>query len=95
VTIDVESYKVISRSRPSDYPSLIRQKKSSIQTVERHEVDTEARTTQTCQKCGRTEVRYTAVQLRSADEGTTVFYTCDCGNKYVNRLQTLCALDRS
>jgi hypothetical protein len=35
-----------------------------------------------CSECGRQEVRYTAVQLRSADEGSTIFYTCDCGNKY-------------
>jgi lysyl-tRNA synthetase class I len=37
----------------------------------------------TCSECGRKEVRYSAVQLRSADEGSTIFYTCDCGHKYV------------
>lgn len=37
----------------------------------------------TCPECGRKEVRYSAVQLRSADEGSTIFYTCDCGHKYV------------
>jgi DNA-directed RNA polymerase I subunit RPA12 len=37
----------------------------------------------TCPECGRKEVRYSAVQLRSADEGSTIFYSCDCGHKYV------------
>jgi lysyl-tRNA synthetase class I len=38
----------------------------------------------TCPECGRKEVRYSAVQLRSADEGSTIFYSCDCGNKYAD-----------
>lgn len=46
-------------------------------------MNTEARTDQTCPKCGRLEVRFSAVQLRSADEGSTIFFTCDCGYKYV------------
>lgn len=51
-------------------------------------MNTEARTDQTCPKCGRLEVRFSAVQLRSADEGSTIFFTCDCGYKYVVLLHT-------
>ncbi|XP_015371427.1 PREDICTED: DNA-directed RNA polymerase I subunit RPA12 isoform X2 [Diuraphis noxia] len=29
-----------------------------------------------CSKCGHNQMSYAAVQLRSADEGQTVFYTC-------------------
>lgn len=29
-----------------------------------------------CKKCGHDEMSYAAVQLRSADEGQTVFFTC-------------------
>jgi len=36
-----------------------------------------------CAECGREEVRYYTQQLRSADEGSTVLYECDCGHKYV------------
>lgn len=29
-----------------------------------------------CPRCGNDEMSYAALQLRSADEGQTVFYTC-------------------
>lgn len=83
VTIDTASKTIVTQSKPSDFPSLLRQKLSIVQSVERHKVQTEAVVNETCEKCGRTEVRYSAVQLRSADEGSTIFYTCDCGHKYV------------
>lgn len=81
---DTASNTIVTQSKPSDFPSYLRQKLSTTQTIKRHEVNTEATTTQTCPKCARTEVRFSAVQLRSADEGSTIFYTCDCGFKYVN-----------
>lgn len=30
----------------------------------------------TCPKCGNDKMSYATLQLRSADEGQTVFYTC-------------------
>lgn len=60
-----------------------------MQTIKKHEVNTEAKTNEICPKCGRTEVRFSAVQLRSADEGSTIFFTCDCGFKYVISLRRL------
>lgn len=83
IMLDSTSSTTVTKSKPSDFPSFLRQKLSSVQTVQRHEVNTEARTNQTCPKCGRLEVRFSAVQLRSADEGSTIFFTCDCGYKYV------------
>lgn len=29
-----------------------------------------------CKKCGHNQMSYAAIQLRSADEGQTVFFTC-------------------
>ncbi|KAK8033433.1 hypothetical protein PG991_002831 [Apiospora marii] len=75
---------IVTQTKPSDFPSLLRQKLSTVQTVERHKIRTEAATnTETCEKCGGTDITFAAVQLRSADEGSTIFYTCKkCGNKY-------------
>lgn len=75
---------IVTKSKPTDFPSLLREKLSTTQTVERHKVQTEALIQETCEKCGRKEVRFTSVQLRSADEGATNFYTCECGHKYVS-----------
>jgi DNA-directed RNA polymerase I subunit RPA12 len=81
--LDSKSQTIVTESKPSDFPSLLRQKLSTVQTVERHKIQTEAFTKETCEKCGRTEVRFSSVQLRGADEGSTNFFTCDCGHKYV------------
>ena len=36
-----------------------------------------------CPGCGNEEMNYHTLQLRSADEGTTVFYDCPkCGYKF-------------
>ncbi|KUF87565.1 hypothetical protein AM588_10001527 [Phytophthora nicotianae] len=38
---------------------------------------------ETCPKCGNPEMDYYTLQLRSADEGQTVFYECKkCGHKF-------------
>ncbi|KAF7683218.1 DNA-directed RNA polymerase I subunit RPA12 [Astathelohania contejeani] len=34
-----------------------------------------------CPECGSEEMTYNAIQLRSVDEGQTIFYECDCGYK--------------
>jgi DNA-directed RNA polymerase I subunit RPA12 len=38
---------------------------------------------ETCPKCQNPEMDYYTLQLRSADEGQTVFYECKkCGHKF-------------
>ena len=74
---------IVSESKPSTFPSALRAKRSAVQTLSAEDRKTEAITEHTCARCGRTEMFYTTVQLRSADEGSTVFYRCVCGYKYV------------
>ncbi|KAH8889648.1 hypothetical protein GQ53DRAFT_187414 [Thozetella sp. PMI_491] len=81
---DLPSTTITTRTKPSDFPSLLRQKLSSVQVVEKHKVQTErVDSNMECPKCGRTGIRYSEAQLRSADEGSTIFYNCDCGHRSV------------
>lgn len=69
-----------------------------MQTLTEEDMQTEATIRQTCERCGRDEVKYYTLQLRSADEGSTVFYTCECGHKSVYPdvvldAELTCALD--
>ena len=79
--LDTSSKTVTTKSKPLDFPSKLRQMRSSIQTVGNSDRQNEATIQMTCPECGRPEVRYYTLQLRSADEGSTVFYTCECGYK--------------
>ncbi|UZP45569.1 hypothetical protein NXS19_013381 [Fusarium pseudograminearum] len=87
VALKIEVYTgskvTVTQTKPSDFPSFLRQKlQSSVQSVEKHNLQTESTAHETCPKCGREEVKYTTVQLRSADEGSTVIYSCECGNSW-------------
>ncbi|KAK3940666.1 hypothetical protein QBC46DRAFT_384732 [Diplogelasinospora grovesii] len=80
---DQPSRTVTTKTKPSDFPSLLRQKLSIVQTVERHKIQTErVDPNMDCAKCGRRGIRYTEMQTRSADEGSTIIYNCDCGEKW-------------
>ncbi|PHH75530.1 hypothetical protein CDD82_4407 [Ophiocordyceps australis] len=80
---DIGAKKAVSCSKPTDFPSFLRQKlQSNVQSVQRHTISSGTAASESCPKCGGSEVKYTAVQLRSADEGSTIIYTCACGNSW-------------
>ncbi|KAG8425126.1 DNA-directed RNA polymerase I core subunit rpa12 [Metarhizium acridum] len=80
---DTGSKVIVTQSKPSDFPSFLRQKlQSNVQAVERHKLKTSSTVQERCPKCGREEVTYTNVQLRSADEGSTLIYNCECGHSW-------------
>jgi DNA-directed RNA polymerase I subunit RPA12 len=81
---DTSSKTVVTHSKPTAFPSALRAKRSEVQTINDDDVQTSVVIQHPCEKCGRPEVRYYTQQLRSADEGTTVFYECDCGHKYAD-----------
>lgn len=78
---DASSKVIISKSKPSAFPSALRAKRSAVQTLTREDVQQDAVIERTCPRCDRKEMRWYTQQLRSADEGTTVFYHCVCGYK--------------
>lgn len=87
---DVSEKTIVSESKPSEFPSALRVKRSAVQAPIDGETVKDAEIEEPCDKCGTRLVRYYTQQLRGADEGSTVFYTCpNCGNKCVCLFQTV------
>ena len=68
-------------SKTNNFPSTLRNKlTSNTQDITPEDIDTKARITRDCPKCPAKEMTWSEAQLRSADEGTTIFYHCpNCG----------------
>ncbi|RSL95558.1 hypothetical protein CDV31_013832 [Fusarium ambrosium] len=67
---------IVSVSHTNDFPSELRNKRTINMPTQRSPQSTWSKIDQQCRECDSQEVRYTALQLRSADEGTTMFYSC-------------------
>ncbi|KAI5805019.1 DNA-directed RNA polymerase i 13.7 kda polypeptide [Geopyxis carbonaria] len=81
-TADNSQKTTTTTSRPSAFPSALRLRHSAVQTLGADELQTEAKINQKCPECGREEMWFYTLQLRSADEGATVFYRCECGHRF-------------
>ncbi|EQK97999.1 SpRPA12-like protein [Ophiocordyceps sinensis CO18] len=66
----------------SDFPSELRRNRTITAPKSMASTDTWSTTDVTCPYCKAKEVRYTTLQLRGADEGSTMFYFCpDCSTR--------------
>ena len=70
---------VVTVSAPIPKPSWIEDDENDI----KDDKDRHAIISETCPKCGNPEMYFYTMQLRSADEGSTVFYECPkCNHKH-------------
>ncbi|KAK9483748.1 hypothetical protein V1527DRAFT_428927 [Lipomyces starkeyi] len=82
---DFANLTVTTQSSETAFPSSLRQKRSVVKTTLSRDEQTEEGATikEKCPQCGKDEMQYYSLQLRSADEGATIFYSCtDCGYKF-------------
>jgi DNA-directed RNA polymerase I subunit RPA12 len=76
---EFESATIVTSSRPEAFPH----KPKLEATEEKHYLKDGATIQEKCPKCDHYEMVFHTAQLRSADEGQTVFYSCvKCGYKY-------------
>lgn len=69
--------KVVTSSSETAFPSSLRLKRSVVKTqLSKEHLEEGAIIKEKCPECGNEEMQYHTLQLRSADEGATVFYTC-------------------
>lgn len=74
---DLNTGEVVTRSAPTAKPAWITEEKDD-EALEKH-----ATIEEPCPKCGNPEMYFYTMQLRSVDEGSTVFYECGkCSHKY-------------
>ncbi|KAI3658412.1 hypothetical protein MP638_007514 [Amoeboaphelidium occidentale] len=65
---EYEQIEIVTHSRPNAF--------GKKKAVEEEEEQSGAIIEETCTKCGHNQMRFFTMQLRSSDEGQTVFYTC-------------------
>ncbi|KIJ21251.1 hypothetical protein PAXINDRAFT_159431 [Paxillus involutus ATCC 200175] len=69
-----ENIEIITRSHPDAFPSALRQKRKTQTKI--HQGKVLPKVSEKCPACGHLEAYYEEKQMRSADEGSTILYTC-------------------
>ncbi|KAG1873994.1 DNA-directed RNA polymerase I kDa polypeptide [Suillus tomentosus] len=69
-----ENIEITTRSHPEAFPSALRQKRKTQTKV--HQGKVLPKVSEKCPACGHLEAYYEEKQMRSADEGSTILYTC-------------------
>jgi DNA-directed RNA polymerase I subunit RPA12 len=70
-------------SRPDAFPSVLRNKRDKVQRLDTANIETWAKTSETCPSCKKSDTLFREMQLRGADEGSTVFFRCShCSHMY-------------
>ncbi|KAG1839628.1 transcription factor S-II-domain-containing protein [Suillus subalutaceus] len=69
-----ENIEITTRSHPDAFPSALRQKRKTQTKV--HQGKVLPKVSEKCPACGHLEAYYEEKQMRSADEGSTILYTC-------------------
>ncbi|KAI9598967.1 hypothetical protein BDF19DRAFT_429671 [Syncephalis fuscata] len=76
-----ESFEVVTKSSENAFNSPLKLKRMLVQQTNKREKA--ATIKEKCPKCGAPEMSFHTMQLRSADEGQTIFYNCvKCGYKF-------------
>lgn len=66
---------------PDVWKEIIEEKKLKENVLKQPRTRNDNKSIQ-CYKCKSFNIQVTTAQTRSADEGTTIFYTCECGNRW-------------
>ncbi|KAJ8126052.1 hypothetical protein O1611_g7587 [Lasiodiplodia mahajangana] len=83
-------FQPFSITTSSAFPSKLRSQLSLIGSKQMNSKLAWPVINEPCEKCTAKETSYTTLQLRGADEGTTVFYYCrQCGHRTLNRVTTV------
>jgi DNA-directed RNA polymerase I subunit RPA12 len=69
-----DNIKITTRSHPDAFPSELRQKRKT--QTQSSGGDALLRVKEKCPNCGHNEALAKEMQMRSADEGSTILYTC-------------------